>query len=160
MQDTLIDRKLAKKAIKDQLSLERVLEETQAKEQSITHEDEMHTTRSEDGVGDVNRISGKYSRQRELQRRSLERPSMGGKFNGKTPFEKGNDFGRSGRQHDPQSCPVIGRECRKCGRASHFERVCRSNRNPQKYYKSIRQVEESTSEEEPDDGIREEHNSK
>ncbi len=34
--------------------------------------------------------------------------------------------GRCGKSHPPRSCPAFGQTCRKCGRKSHFAKMCRS----------------------------------
>ena len=72
LQDTMNDRRLARKAMKDELSLEKILQEAQAYEQTERYERALSrrsNERSNMSDGEfVNKMTGKYSRQRRKRK--------------------------------------------------------------------------------------------
>ena len=45
-------------------------------------------------------------------------------------------------------CHAFGKTCQRCGKKNHFERVCKSRKNPGK---RINQIEDSDDEDDSDD---------
>ena len=56
-----------------------------------------------------------------------------------TKAEPQQTCSRCGLTHANQQCPAFGMDCRKCGKANHFARMCRSN--PSKTKQRIRCIE-------------------
>ena len=114
LQETVRNRKLAKKSVRDRYSLEKLLEEAQADEEANANELEM-TAKETQGAGkqdsnaNVNRVKvGKYSnRNANCSRRKVDgkahEDSRGEKKGGK------RTCGRCGLKHEPKKWPAFGK---------------------------------------------------
>ena len=154
LQETVRNRRFAKKSVRDRYSLEKLLEEAQADEEANVNELEMTAKETQDAGkqdsdANVNRVkAGKdcnrnANRSRHKVDGSPQEESRGGKKGGK------RTCGRCGLKHEPKKCPAIGKTCGKCLKKNHFARSCRSDKGLAG--KVINQVGDSSDEEDSDD---------
>lgn len=135
LQDTMNDRRLARKATKDQLSLEKILQEAQVYEQTERYERDLlrrsneraNMCDKESDTSYVNKMAGKYSRQRRTEKQTESGNREYKKERSETKSNAQFDCRRCGRRHAARNCAAYGETCRKCGKQNHFARMCRSN---------------------------------
>ena len=131
--ETVRNRRLAKKSVRDRYSLEKLLEEAQADEEANANELEMTLKETQDAGeqgsdANVNRTkAGKYSNGNANRSRckvdgKAQGKSRGGKKGGK------RTCGRCGLEHEPKKRPAIGKACSKWLKKNHFVRACRSDK--------------------------------
>ena len=148
LQETVRNRKLAKKSVRDRYSLEKLFEEARTDEEANTNELEMTAKETQnagkqDSDANVNRVkAGKYSnkngnRSRRKGDGKAQEKSRCGKRGGK------RTCGRRGLEHEPKKYPAIWKTCGKYLKKNHFARACRSDK--------VNQVGDSSNEEDSDD---------
>ena len=110
LQETLRNRKLAKKSVRDRYSLEKLLEEAQADEQANANELEVTAKETQDAGkqdsdANVNRVkAGKYSnRNANHCRRKVDGKAQENCRGGKRGSKR--SCGRCGLEHEPKKCP-------------------------------------------------------
>ena len=153
LQETVRNRRFAKKSVRDRYSLEKLLEEAQADEEANANELEMTAKETQDAGkqdsdANVNRVKARKDSNRNANRSHR-------KVDGKAQEEsrcrkKGGKrtCGRCGLKHEPKKCPAFGKTCSKCLKKNHFARACRSDKV---LTEKVNQVGDSSDEEDSDD---------
>ena len=132
LQETVRNRRFAKKSVRDRYSLEKLLEEAQADEEANANELEMTTKETQDAGkqdsdANVNRVKARKDSDRNANRsrrkvdEKAQEESRCRKKGGK------RTCGRCGLKHEPKECPAIGKTCSKCLKKNHFARAFRSH---------------------------------
>ena len=133
LQETVQNRRLAKKFVTNRYSLEKLLEEAQADEEANANELEMtakeiqHISK-QDSDANANRVNvTKYSNRNA--NRSCHK--VDGKAQEESRGERKGAMGTCGRcglKHEPKKCPAFGKICGKCLKKNHFTCACRSDK--------------------------------
>jgi len=125
LQESVRNRMLAKKSVRDRYSLEKFLEEAQADEEANANELEMtakeiQDNSKQDSDANVHRLNvrknsnSKANRSRRKVDGKAQEESKGEKKGGKLTC------GRCGLKDEPKKCPAFGKICGKCLKKDHF----------------------------------------
>ena len=148
--------RIRRRALRDNYTLDKLIEETRALELSEKRATEMEASISSASANTVVkstnavRDEGTHNRGRSSRRRQSRgdgrargRGAGRGRSEHRTHDSNNNRCGNCGGNKRHQRCPAVGKECRNCKKLNHFEKVCRSKAHSVNFAETLEQTGQS-----------------